>query len=293
MTTDELLVVRAQAAETEAQRRTLFAELVFRYQEMAYGYTFALLGDVQLAEDVTQEAFLTAYQLLPQLREPQAFPAWLRRIVHSHCHRLLKQGKLSMQSLEVAGELAAEQPSPQMILEQLELQDAVQATIGSLPKSQQAPVELYYLGDYSQQEIADRLNLSLAAVKKRLERARYRLHERMRGMAQEYLQSRAQIGGITADLFTSLMDAAALEGQYIHLEMLFLEGLDVNEQDANGQTLLHWAARAGHLGAVELLLTYHPDLTRRDHAGQTALQLAMENGHTLVAERLRHHSRQK
>jgi ankyrin repeat protein len=175
----------------------------------------------------------------------------------------------------------------------LELRDAVRATIESLPKSQQAPVTLYYLGNYSQSEIAEMLDLSLSAVKKRLERARYQLEERMRGMAQEYLHTTRQARGITPDLFTTLMEAAALEGQAVLLEMLFLEGMDVNEQDANGQTMLHWAAKAGHLGAVELLLDYHPDAARRDHAGQTALQFAVSSGHLQVAERLRQYMQQK
>jgi RNA polymerase sigma factor (sigma-70 family) len=293
MTNAELLIIQAQCAKSEEERRALFNELVHKHQEMAHSYSYALLGDLQLAEDVTQEAFLTAYQLLSQLREPRAFAGWLRRIVHSHCHRLLRQGKLSTQSLDLSTDLIAPQPSPQAFLEHLELQEIVQAKIKSLPKSQQAPVELYYLGNYSQHEIAAMLNLSLPAVKKRLERARDQLQERMREMAQEYLHSTPQAGGISIDLFTTLMDAAAEEGQYILLETLFVEGVDVDALDADGQTMLHWAAKAGHLEAVELLLDCHADPMRRDHAGRTALQLALSGGHQRVAERLRHPARQK
>jgi ankyrin repeat protein len=146
---------------------------------------------------------------------------------------------------------------------------------------------LYYLDNYSQLEIAKILKLSLAAVKKRLERARYHLEERMRGMAQEYLQSTPQGRRVTVELFTTFMEAAAAEGQYVLLETLLLEGMDVDEPDSNGQTILHWAAKEGHLQAVELLLNYHADSARRDHTGRTPLQLAVEGRHSEVAKRLR------
>jgi RNA polymerase sigma factor (sigma-70 family) len=254
---------------------------------MAYGYAYTLLGDAYLAEDAAQEAFLTAYRMLPQLREPKAFSGWLRRIVHSQCHRLLRRQRLATQSLETTSDLIADQPSPQTILEHLELEKAVRATIQSLPEAHQAPVDLYYLGNYSQSEIAQLLNLSVAAVKKRLERARFLLEERMHGMAQEHLGSmaRASAGGTSS--LSSLMDAAAEEGQFVLLETLLVEGMDVNEQDANGQTMVHWAASQGHLEALDMLLTYHPDLNRRDRSGRTALQLAVEGGHRQAADRLR------
>jgi RNA polymerase sigma-70 factor (ECF subfamily) len=291
MNGDELLVGQIQGAESEAQRRLYFAELIHSYQAMAYRYSFAILGDAQLAEDATQEAFLTAYQLLWQLREPKAFSGWLRRILQTHSHRLLKEGRRSHQSLEQAADWVAEQSPLQTHLEHLELQEAVRAGIETLPESLQTPVVLHYLEHYSLQEIADTLDISLAAVKKRLERARHQLKERMREMAHEYLESIPSGRGFTAEIFTTLMEAAAVEGQYMLLETLLVEGIDVDEQDADGQTMLHWAARAGHLGAVELLLEYHPDLDRRDQAGRTALQLAILDGHQQVAERLRHAAR--
>src|SRR4051794_33912379 len=99
MNGDQFLVIQVQSAQSAEQRRTLFDQLVRRFHAMVFGYSCAILGDIQLAEDATQEAFLTAYQLLGQLREPQAFGGWLRRIAHTHCHRLLKEGKSSTQSL--------------------------------------------------------------------------------------------------------------------------------------------------------------------------------------------------
>jgi DNA-directed RNA polymerase specialized sigma24 family protein len=75
-------------AATQAQRHEAFAGIVARFQNMAYGCAYAVLGDAWLAEDVAQEAFIVAWQKLPQLRTPEAFPGWLRRIVLTQCNRL-------------------------------------------------------------------------------------------------------------------------------------------------------------------------------------------------------------
>jgi DNA-directed RNA polymerase specialized sigma24 family protein len=75
--TFESLVKLAQAPDANrAQRHAAFGELVVRFQDMAYGYAYAILGDAHLAQDAAQEAFIAAYQKLAQLREPAAFPGW-------------------------------------------------------------------------------------------------------------------------------------------------------------------------------------------------------------------------
>jgi RNA polymerase sigma-70 factor (ECF subfamily) len=254
---------------------------------MAYRYAYTLLGDAQWAEDAVQEGLLTAYQRLAQLREPRAFSLWLRRILQTHCRRILRQKRRALQSLEQSPEICDRRRSPQETLEDAELQRVVQATIAALPYNQQAPVTLYYLDDYSQAEIAHALNLSVDAVKKRLERARGQLAERMHEMAADYLATSSQGNGPAAGLFMTLMDAAANEGQTILLETLLVEGMDVNEPDAHGWTLLHWAANEGNLEAVELLLHYSADTTCRDHTGRTPLQFAVEGRHSTIAKALR------
>lgn len=71
-------LARASAASRES-RVEAFSELVRRFQDLAYGCAYALLGNAALAEEVAQEAFVTAWQRLDQLREPSAFAGWLRR----------------------------------------------------------------------------------------------------------------------------------------------------------------------------------------------------------------------
>jgi DNA-directed RNA polymerase specialized sigma24 family protein len=73
-------VKAAQAGDQPA-----FARLVARFQRAAVAYAGGWAGDQ--AEDVAQDAFIEALLCLGQLREPAAFPAWLRRIVRKHCDR--------------------------------------------------------------------------------------------------------------------------------------------------------------------------------------------------------------
>ena len=76
-------VIGAQQGDLAA-----FDRLVRRFQDMAVGYAYSLLRDFSSAEDAAQEALVRAYIDLPMLREPAAFPAWLRRLVFKQCDRI-------------------------------------------------------------------------------------------------------------------------------------------------------------------------------------------------------------
>ena len=68
------LVRRATASgASEAERRRVFGRIVVRFQDMAYGCAYAILGDRHLAEDAAQESFLTAWREIENLREADAF----------------------------------------------------------------------------------------------------------------------------------------------------------------------------------------------------------------------------
>lgn len=74
----ETLVLAAQGVqEGLLTRQAAFSELVRRFQDMVYGCALATLGNHELAQDVAQETFLSAYRHIEQVREPLAFPGWL------------------------------------------------------------------------------------------------------------------------------------------------------------------------------------------------------------------------
>src|ERR671932_2965202 len=94
-----------------------YESIVRRFQDMAVGYGYARLGDVQLAEDAAQEAFLTAYLALPSLQEPAAIPGWFRRIVIKHIDRIQRKRR-AMLRLDLLAQVAGVRPRPGDLREQ-------------------------------------------------------------------------------------------------------------------------------------------------------------------------------
>ena len=100
------------------------------------------------------------------------------------------------------------------------------------------------------------------------------------------------------DFFKRISLAASFEtagklGQLYLLEEMLVDGIDVNERDSKGRTLLHWAAGNGHQEAVELLLRCAADPAIKDASGRTALELARRNKYKTIArliEQRRGHS---
>ena len=87
-----LLIARAtEARAAQAEKSRAFSEIVNRFQDLAFGCAYAMLGDFHLAEDAAQEAFIAAWRNLEQLRQPAAFPGWFKRIVMTQCHRLTRR----------------------------------------------------------------------------------------------------------------------------------------------------------------------------------------------------------
>jgi len=176
------LVEGVQAGDSNA-----FATLVRRFQDMAVGYGYSLLGDHQLAEDVAQEAFLTVYLHLSTLRQPAAFPGWLRRIVERQAHRLRRGLPVALLPLEAAVNCAATMTEPAALLEQREVCDQVTSVLATLPEPQRVVVALFYISDYSLQEISTFLGIPVGTVKSRLHTARERLKRSTLAMLRETL----------------------------------------------------------------------------------------------------------
>jgi RNA polymerase sigma factor (sigma-70 family) len=180
------LIGKVTSGEIEA-----FAEIVRRFQDMACGYAYSILGDWHLAEDAAQEAFIEAHRSLSSLRNPEAFPGWFRRIVFKYCDRIRRKKGLETVPLETAAPAPVEAPNPSESLHQRELEQRALEAVGSLPDRQRQATTLYYINGYSQQEIADFLEEPVSAVKKRLHDSRRKLKERMVGMVSDTLKQNA------------------------------------------------------------------------------------------------------
>jgi RNA polymerase sigma factor (sigma-70 family) len=176
-----------------AERHEAFGQLVARFQDLAFGCAYAVLRDFYLAEDAAQQALFAAWQKLAQLREPAAFPGWLRRLVLTECNRMTRGQRLQFVPLEAGLEVKSNAPDPQASRERAELRAQVAAALQSLPPHERMVTVLFYGGEYSQAEISAFLEVPVTTVVKRLYSARQRLKQilqRIEMIRDEFQQHR-------------------------------------------------------------------------------------------------------
>ena len=271
------------------ERHRAFGRLVSAFQDMAFGYAYTLLGEAQAAQDAAQEAFITAYLQMDALRDPRAFPGWFKRILWSQCGHL-RRGAPSEAPLDRVFDADCDAVDPLEAMEQRETRRRVRGAIGALPEHERMATVLYYINGYTQGEVAGFLEVPEATIRKRLQRARQRLREGMVDMVQEDLgaqrPSRDERFAEAVQMEAALREAG-LGAQLAVLELLLLDGIDVNSRGRGGQTLLHWAAAEGHIDALEMLIDHGADVGALDDAGRTALQVALQAGQREAAAYLR------
>lgn len=188
---DAELVLRAQKGDGAA-----FARLVARHQRQLYRLAFRMTQSEADAQEILQEAFLNAFQKLPNFRGEAQFSSWLYRIAaNSALMRLRRKRRapdtLPDEPLELTGpKFSAEgsfDPPPrsdwsQRADEKLlsrELGGAIDAAVRSLPDDYRTVFLLKDVDGLSNEEIADALELTVPAVKSRLHRARLALREKL------------------------------------------------------------------------------------------------------------------
>ena len=167
-------VLQAQSSDA-AERNDAFDHLVSDFQGMVYGIAYSRLSDTQLAEDAAQEAFLTAYKHIAQLKDVSAFPAWLKRIALTKAERVMRRQGPPVETIEGQDDLASAEPTPETLLEETELRQRIRLAVAALPENERDLTRDFYFKGESQREISERLNIPLATVKKRLQYARAHL----------------------------------------------------------------------------------------------------------------------
>ena len=170
------LVLKSRDSQsTIAEKQEAFCELVRMFQDMAYATAYAVLGDFCLAEDAAQEAFVSAWQKLSQLHQPEAFPGWFRRIVLTECNRLTRKQRLRTIALDEGMDVQASHLDSQLAIEKDEMTKATFAAVKKLSLNERIVVVLFYVNEHSQSDISAFLNVPLTTVAKRLYSARMRL----------------------------------------------------------------------------------------------------------------------
>jgi len=160
---DTVLVERARQGEQEA-----FSQLVERHQQPLGGYLFHLLGDRDLALDLTQDTFVRAYTALSATRPGLAIRPWLFRIATNLAYDALRRRRrIRWFPLGIV-----EHHHASGVEGQLEEREVVRMALARLHPVEQAVLILCTVERHSYVEVAASLSSSPDAIRKRLDRAK-------------------------------------------------------------------------------------------------------------------------
>lgn len=162
------LLTRARAGEVPA-----FEQLYRRHVGRIHGLCLRLTGDRSLAEDLTQTAFLRAWQRLHTLREDGGFGAWLHRLATNTVYQDRRSWQRKWGRLEGEDGFDPESSEGPSRAEPVDLERAVAA----LPRGARDVLLLHDVEGYRHQEIAELTSTSVGTTKSQLHRARRLLRE--------------------------------------------------------------------------------------------------------------------
>lgn len=167
---DALLVERVRGGDAEA-----FGELVRRHLRAANAIALAVVGSSADAEDVCQDAFITALERLDDCREPDRFPAWLLRIVRNRALSFRRYRKVRDALPLDAADREPGRDNPALDTERALLRERLLIAMEDLTEVQREVVLLHDLEGWRHREIAVLLGLPEGTVRAHLSRARHTL----------------------------------------------------------------------------------------------------------------------
>ena len=187
--------------DAELIKRTLegdqhaFAALVEKYQEQIHALAWQKIGDFHIAQEITQDTFITAYQKLSTLTHHNRFAGWLYVITSNKCNMWHRKKKPNLQSLEETDLMELEEVYYSEYVSQQREEAAnqnrraiVRKLLNKLRESERTVVTMHYLAGLTCEEISKFLGVSPNTVKSRLHRARERL-KKEEAVIQENLSS--------------------------------------------------------------------------------------------------------
>ena len=154
-----------------------FLEIHDQFYERVRKFILASVRDESAADDLVQEAFIKIQQNLDGVRDPGKVSSWVFRIAHNLCQDYFRiQKKLSSHEEIHEGLINLQETPLQKKMEQGEMSQCVQDQLNLLPESLRSVLIFSDVMEFSQQEIADILGLTVENVKVRLHRARKRFN---------------------------------------------------------------------------------------------------------------------
>jgi len=169
------LVRQAQGGSRQA-----FEQLFRTHEQRIYGLALHMVGDMAVAEDLTQDSFVRAWENLGRLRHEQAFGGWLRRIALNLIWDHIRRRQVTEEITDTDAETWPDQEAPtEEVLAGKGLARKVQTAVMTLPQHQRLVVAMFYWEDMPVNDIARDLGIARGTVISRLARGREALRRRL------------------------------------------------------------------------------------------------------------------
>ncbi len=203
-TREEVLAQRRLDSRSEDSRnirkalkgdQVAYRAILKKYHDQVYNLLYRMVHDKDEVEDLTQEAFIKAFNSLKNFNEEFAFSTWLYKIATNNCIDYIRKKKLATFSIDKPieskdGEYSYEIPDstyePDKTLIAGQRTKILEEAVNALPEKYRQVILMRHTEDMDYQEIADALKLPLGTVKAHIFRAREILYKRLRKKIHQY-----------------------------------------------------------------------------------------------------------
>jgi len=169
-TVDTAAAISDEALLQQVLRRdsTALRQLYLRHGSAVYSLAQYILRDGAVAEELTQEIFLTVWNKADQYQEQQArFRTWLLSITRHRAIDQLRQRQRRIRAdVSLDDATAAEEHAP--VTPPVDAQRELHLLLQHLPPEQRIAIEMCYLQGYTHEEIAKKLDVPLGTIKSRI-----------------------------------------------------------------------------------------------------------------------------
>ena len=239
--TDDILEVIQRILDGD---QAAFAIFVKKYQKQVHALAWRKIGDYQIAEEITQDTFLKAYEKLHSLRNHEQVDGWLYVITDRLCINWFQRNKTRFQTIQSMDAMSMEEIEVayyrQHETDESERKSTthrrkiIKNLLAKLPECERTVITLHYLHEMTYKDISKFLGVSENTIKSRLYRARTRLKSEEHLLDSEYINSIQ----LSTDLTDSIMKQIA----------------DIDPTPPTVKPLLPWAAFGTATLVILLLL---------------------------------------
>lgn len=187
--TDADLIAQIKCGNTNA-----FRFLVSKYQRLVWHMVLRMVRQQEDAEDMCQEVFIRVFRNIDSYRGDSKLSTWIGSIAYNTCiDHIRRKGKEKLQLTENMEDFAISLPSPQTpseLLQSSDLKRSVHLLVGQLPVHYRTVMTLFYLEEFSIQEIGDITSMQVGTIKSYLNRGRKLIRDALVKQFPDFVEER-------------------------------------------------------------------------------------------------------